>query len=101
MQTIRKEYEILYKQNQDLKLKVQKLENYNGRQQMIEYSKNALKKFPKPQKRKRKHEQIYGSSSSSSSEKENRYYIYPSKANLKKAKKSKKKESNIQKKILQ
>ena len=56
---------------------------------MIEYSKNALKKFPKPQKRKRKHEQIYGSSSSSSSEKEDRYYIYPSKANLKKAKKRK------------
>ena len=45
--TIRKEYEILHKENQQLKIKIQKLEDYNTHQQLVDYNKRVMKKLPK------------------------------------------------------
>ena len=52
--TIRKEYEILHKENQQLKIKIQKLEDYNTHQQLVDYNKRVMKKLPK---RKRNYQQ--------------------------------------------
>ena len=52
--TIRKEYEILLKENQQLKIKIQKLEDYNTHQQLVDYNKRVMKKLPK---RKRNYQQ--------------------------------------------
>ena len=52
--TIRKEYEILHKENQQLKIKIQKLEGYNTHQQLVDYNKRVMKKLPK---RKRNYQQ--------------------------------------------
>ena len=52
--TIRKEYEILHKENQQLKIKIQKLEDYNTHQQWVDYNKRVMKKLPK---RKRNYQQ--------------------------------------------
>lgn len=74
-----KEYEIIYKENKNLKMRLQKLENYNERKQLMDYNKEAIKHYPKiPQKRKRKYQQFYVNSSSDStnSEDESSYYIY-------------------------
>ena len=52
--TIRKEYEIFHKENQQLKIKIQKLEDYNTHQQLVDYNKRVMKKLPK---RKRNYQQ--------------------------------------------
>ena len=52
--TIRKEYEILLKENHQLKIKIQKLEDYNTHQQLVDYNKRVMKKLPK---RKRNYQQ--------------------------------------------
>ena len=52
--TIRKEYEIPHKENQQLKIKIQKLEDYNTHQQLVDYNKRVMKKLPK---RKRNYQQ--------------------------------------------
>ena len=68
----RKEYKILHKENQQLKIKIQKKEDYNTHQQLVDYNKRIMKKLPK---RKRKYQQaIYQSSSSSESDDRNNYY---------------------------
>ena len=91
---IRKEYEIICKENKNLKMRLQKSENFNERQQLMDYNKEAIKHYPKIlQKRKRKYQQFYVNSSSDStnSEDESSYYIYPKKKSKKgKNKKSKK-----------
>ena len=68
----RKECKILHKENQQLKIKVQKKEDYNTHQQLVDYNKRIMKKLPK---RKRKYQQaVYQSSSSSESDDGNNYY---------------------------
>ena len=63
--SIRKEYEIFYKKNQNLKTENQKLKDYNNRQ--LDYDRRVIRKLPKiPPQRKRKYRQVYQSSSSDS-----------------------------------
>ena len=85
--TIRKEYEILHKENQQLKIKIEKLEDYNTHQQFVDYNKRVMKKLPK---RKRKyHQAVYQSSSSSESDVGNNYYYKQPRGKNKKQKKNK------------
>ena len=79
IQTIKKEYQLLAKENENLKTRLQKAESYKNQQQLIQHNKKAMKYFPQQQQhydnRKRKYKlQIYGSSSSSSSGEENFEY---------------------------
>ena len=54
--SIRKEYEIFYKKNQNLKTENQKLKDYNNRQ--LDYDRRVIQKLPKiPPQRKRKYRQ--------------------------------------------
>ena len=43
---IRKEYNMLYKENQDLKAKIQNLRNYYEREKLIGQNKKAIRNFP-------------------------------------------------------
>ena len=80
--SIREEYEILYKENQNLKTENQKLKDYNNRQ--LDYDSRVIRKLPKilPQ-RKGKYWQVYQSSSSDSEDANNYYYKYSKKKNKK------------------
>ena len=64
--TIRKEYEILHEENQQIKIKIQKLEDYNTHQQLVDYNKKVMKKLPK--RKTKYHQAVYQSSSSSESD---------------------------------
>ena len=91
--SIRKEYEIFYKKNQKLKLKLkiknrnlklktenQKSKDYNNRQ--LDYDRRVIRKLPKiPPQRKRKYRQVYQSSSSNGKDTSNYYYKYSKKKN--------------------
>ena len=80
--SIRKEYEIFYKKNQNLKTENQKLKDYNNRQ--LDYDRQVIRKLPKiPPQRKRKYRQVYQSSSSDSEGTSNYYYKYSKKKNEK------------------
>ena len=71
--SVRKEYEILYKENQNLKTENQKLKDYNNRQ--LDYDRRVIRKLPKiPPQRKRKYQQVYQSSNSDSKYSNNYYY---------------------------
>ena len=43
---IRKEYNTFFKENQDLKTKMQKLRNYYDREKLISQNKKAMRNFP-------------------------------------------------------
>ena len=43
---IRKEYNLLYKENQDLKAEMQNLRNYYDREKLISQNKKAMRNFP-------------------------------------------------------
>ena len=76
--SIRKEYEILYNENQNLKTENQKLKDYNNRQ--LDYDRKVIRKLPKiPPQRKRKYWQVYQSCSSDSEDANNYYYKYSKK----------------------
>ena len=45
MQTIKKEYQLLAKENENLKIRLRKVENYKNQQQLIELNKKAMKYF--------------------------------------------------------
>ena len=80
--SIRKEYEIFYKKNQNLKTENQKLKDYNNRQ--LDYDSKVIRKLPKiPPQRKRKYWQVYQSCSSDSEDANNYYYKYSKKKNKK------------------
>ena len=48
-QTIKKGYQLLAKEYQDLKIRLQKVESYKNQQQLIEHNKKVLKYFPQQQ----------------------------------------------------
>ena len=48
-QTIKKGYQLLAKEYQDLKIRLQKVESYKNQQQLIEHNKKATKYFPQQQ----------------------------------------------------
>ena len=84
--TIRKEYEILQKENQQIKIKIQKLEDYNTHQQLVDYNKKVMEKLPK--RKTKYHQAVYQSSSSSESDVGNSYYYKQPRGKNKKQKKN-------------
>ena len=48
-QTIKKGYQLLAKEYQDLKIRLQKVESYKNQKQLIEHNKKVLKYFPQQQ----------------------------------------------------
>ena len=49
IQTIKKEYQLLAKEYENLKIRLQKVESYKNQQQLIEHNKKATKYFPQQQ----------------------------------------------------
>ena len=60
---IRKEYNMLYKENQDLQAKMWNLRNYYDREKLISHNKKAIRDFPsRSHKRKRRYQRSYENS---------------------------------------
>ena len=49
IQTIKKEYQLLAKEYENFKIRLQKVESYKNQQQLIEHNKKATKYFPQQQ----------------------------------------------------
>ena len=69
IQKIRKQYLEIYKENENVKLRLQKPESYRNQEELIKHNKQAMKNFPHQcRSKKRKYKQpIDGSSRSSRS----------------------------------
>ena len=88
IQKIRKQYLEIYKENENVKLRLQKPESYRNQEELIKHNKQAMKNFPhqcRSKKRKYK-QQIDGSSSSSSSSDDPVNYYMPKKKKKKEKK---------------
>ena len=73
---------MLYKENQDLKTKIQNLRNYFDRQELISHNKKVMRNFPnRPDKRKRRYQKSYESSSYEGADNEKTHYVCPKKKN--------------------
>ena len=74
---IRKEYNLLYKENQDLKAKMQNLRNYYDTEKVISQNKKAMRNFPsRSHKRKIRYQRSYESSGNEETDGEKKYYVY-------------------------
>ena len=74
---IRKEYNMLYKENQDLKAKMQNLRNYYDREKLISQNKKAMRNFlSRSHKRKIRYQRSYESSGNEETDGEEKYYVY-------------------------
>ena len=74
---IRKEYNLLYKENQDLKAKMQNLRNYYDTEKVISQNKKAMRNFPnRSHKRKIRYQRSYESSGNEETDGEEKYYVY-------------------------
>ena len=77
---IRKEYNMLYKENQDLKTEMQILRNYYDREKLIRQNKKAMKNFPsRAHNRKMRYQRSYESSGNEETDDEEKYYVYSKK----------------------
>ena len=77
---IRKEYNMLYKENQDLKAEMQNLRNYYDREKLISQNKKAMRNFPsRSHKRKIRYQRSYESSGNEETDDEEKYYVYSKK----------------------
>ena len=73
---IRKEYNLLYKENQDLKAEMQNLRNYYDREKLISQNKKAMRNFPsRSHKRKIRYQRSYESSGNEETDDEEKYYV--------------------------
>ena len=73
---IRKEYNLLYKENQDLKAEMQNLRNYYDREKLISQNKKAMRNFPSTShKRKIRYQRSYESSGNEETDDEEKYYV--------------------------
>ena len=82
---IRKEYNLLYKENQDLKAKMQNLRNYYDREKLISQNKKAMRNFlSRSHKRKIRYQRSYESSGNEETDGEEKYYVYSKRKNQEK-----------------
>ena len=73
---IRKEYNLLYKENQDLKAEMQNLRNYYDREKLISQNKKAMRNFPsRSHKRKIRYQRSYESSGNEETDDEEKYNV--------------------------
>ena len=71
---IRKEYNMLYKENQDLKAKIQNLRNYYEREKLIGQNKKAIRNFrSRSHKRKIRYKRSCESSDNEETDDEEKY----------------------------
>ena len=90
IQKIRKQYLEIYKENENVKLKLQKPESYRNQEELIKHNKQAMKNFPHQcRSKKRKYKQPIDGSSSSSSSSDDPVNYYMPKKKKKKEKKTK------------
>ena len=90
IQKIRKQYLEIYKENENVKLKLQKPESYRNQEELIKHNKQAMKNFPHQcRSKKRKYKQQKDGSSSSSSSSDDPVNYYMPKKKKKKEKKTK------------
>ena len=74
---IRKEYNLLYKENQDLKAEMQNLRNYYDTEKVISQNKKVMRNFPsRSHKRKIRYQRSYESSGNEETDGEEKYYVY-------------------------
>ena len=74
---IRKVYNLLYKENEDLKVEMQNLRNQYNRQKLISHFKKAMRNFlSRSHKRKIRYQRSYESSGNEEREDEEKYYVY-------------------------
>ena len=68
---------MLYKENQDLKAKMQNLRNYYDREKLISQNKKAMRNFlSRSHKRKIRYQRSYESSGNEETDGEEKYYVY-------------------------
>ena len=90
IQKIRKQYLEIYKENENVKLRLQKPESYRNQEELIKHNKQAMKNFPHQYRSKnRKYKQPIDGSSSSSSSSDDPVNYYMPKKKKKKEKKTK------------
>ena len=90
IQKIRKQYLEIYKENENVKLRLQKPESYRNQEELIKHNKQAMKNFPHQcRSKKRKYKQQKDGSSSSSSSSDDPVNYYMPKKKKKKEKKTK------------
>ena len=90
IQKIRKQYLEIYKENENVKLRLQKPESYRNQEELIKHNKQAMKNFPHQYRsKKRKYKQPIDGSSSSSSSSDDPVNYYMPKKKKKKEKKTK------------
>ena len=71
---------MLYKENQDLKAKMQNLRNYYDREKLISQNKKAMRNFlSRSHKRKIRYQRSYESSGNEETDDEEKYYVYSKK----------------------
>ena len=67
---------MLYKENQDLKAKMQNLRNYYDREKLISQNKKAMRNFlSRSHKRKIRYQRSYESSGNEETDNEEKYYV--------------------------
>ena len=82
---IRKEYNMLYKENQDLKAKIQNLRNYYEREKLIGQNKKAIRNFrSRSHKRKIRYKRSCESSDNEETDDEEKYVYQKGKKTRKK-----------------
>ena len=74
---MRKECNMLYKENQDSKVEMQNLRNYCDREKLISHNKKKRNFQSSSHKRKRRYQRSYENSSNEETGDEEKYYVYP------------------------